>query len=471
MFSFLFEIFKRVIGIKNKSSQEKTKPKYKTIQYKSQKVAFKYCFTAVFLLAMQVIVATFGSLHFVFPDLPSPVPFNNGRAVHLNFSLFWPVLGIMGGIYYVVPEQLKVELYSTRIANFQYWAFLFTFFSIIGSISLGITEGREYLEAIRPFDLALTGVLILFAYNIFRTLLKKKANTWTPTMIGLLVGLIFSIIFYAPSLFNYNNIVIDETTKFWIVHIWVESILELIVASVIAAIIIEMTDVNRKTVERWYYIEAFLALLTGLLGTGHHYFWIGLQPFWLYVGAIFGGLQPLPIVIIVYSTWTATRKRKKFLTNPLAFYYLWAAVLWNLVGAGFIGLLMTFPFINAYTHGTHLTSAHAHAALFGTYGFLALAIAYFVLPQWKKKNYKKNKSGLIAFILLNSGLLLMTIFMMIAGGLQAYLGRLIGLDFLTVNSLLYPYMVGRLIGGVCFSLGGFLVGWDVFRKYVFPKVV
>lgn len=446
-----------------------TDPQRGQILFQSQLVALPYLVTALLLFGSQVFVATAGSLEFILPDLPAPVAFHHGRAVHLNLSIFWPLMGLMGGVFYILPEEVGAELHSPKLARVQFWLFSINLVGLLTSLALGATEGREYLEAPSLFDAGILLVVTLFAYNVVLTLARHPVTGWRPTWVGLVLGLFFSTVFFVPSMFNVKHIVFDEIIKFWVVHIWVESTVELVIASLIAALLVSMTTVDRTVVEKWYYVEAFLVVLTGLLGTGHHYFWIGVPEFWLYVGGIFGALQVVPLFFLVSSAYQATKQKTTLTTNRLAFYFLWAAVFWNFTGAGLLGLVMTIPSVNAYVHGTHLTSSHGHLALFGTYGFLTIAVAYFVLPRWRPGIFNL-RWGMVSFWLINLGLAIMGGSLIIAGILQAYLHRMFGLDFLAVNQAIIPYMWVRTVGGVIFGAGGVIPSADLFRNLIWPTV-
>ncbi|SJZ52160.1 cbb3-type cytochrome c oxidase subunit I [Selenihalanaerobacter shriftii] len=470
----LLNTFKRLIPFlpsennNKQDDQENKKSKIKTIEYKSQKVSFKFLTAAILMFTFQVFLAFGASMEFIIPDLPAPIPFNAGRAFHINLSIFWPILGIIGGVYYILPEEVGYDI-NIKLANIQFWLMIITLLSIYSSLSLGFTTGREYLEALLPFKIAIAVSLILFFINILLTLLKRKVTEWHPTMVGLIVGLFFSIIMFIPSMLTYKNIAMDEFFKFWTVHIWVESTLELIIASIISSILLMMTGVKRKTVERWYYVEVFLVILTGFLGVGHHYFWIGTPNIWLYIGMIFGALQILPIFFLVYTAFKSIKRQNMITTNELTFKYLWATVFWNLIGAGGLGFIMTWPGINQYTHGTELVSAHGHLAIFGTYGLLTLSLFYFILPQWKRTKDLSIKKGKIAFWLINSGLALMGISLFIAGVVQSYLLRYVGIEFTKVRALLIPYMIGRSLGGLIFAAGAVIIGWNLGSNLLFKK--
>ncbi len=59
-----------------------------------------------------------------------------------------------------------------------------------------------------------------------------------------------------------------------------------------AFVLMRLTGVERKVVEKWLYVEIGLFLFNGIAGTGHHYYWIGAPRYWLRVGASFRRLNP-----------------------------------------------------------------------------------------------------------------------------------------------------------------------------------
>ncbi|MGE5577969.1 MAG: cbb3-type cytochrome c oxidase subunit I [Syntrophothermus sp.] len=474
MFRWLFRKFMALLPFsKQRRSRERSRTpregvQEKEIAYPSQRVAYKYCVGAALFFAFQVVLATLASLELVFPDLPAPLPVNFGRSIHVNLSQFWPLLGIMGGIYYVLPEEIGDDLYSPFLANLQFWLMIATMLGIIGTLALGYTTGREYLEPILPLKLAQGLALLIFTLNVTITLFKRRFAVWHPTSTSILLGLGLSMVLYFPTLLFFKNLVADEFFKFWTVHIWWESSLELIVTGLLTTMLILMTRVDPGLVMKYYYLEAILVILLGFYGVGHHYFWIGLQKYWVYIGGIFGALQAVPLFFIVWVAYTATLHKKGLTTNNVAFKFLWAAAIWNLVGAGLLGAVTTIPQINVYTHGTYLVSSHAHLALFGTYGSLALAVIYFVLVQWQKLEMLSIRAGEIAFWLINTGLAIMAAALGLAGIVQAYLWRFVGLDFATVQGLLRPYMAARSAGAAMFAIGAIIPAWDIAANLIFP---
>jgi nitric oxide reductase subunit B len=57
--------------------------------------------------------------------------------------------------------------------------------------------------------------------------------------------------------------------------------------------------------EKWLYIVVGLTFATGLIGTAHHYFWIGVPEYWLPLGGFFSALEPLPFLAMAIMAYVA----------------------------------------------------------------------------------------------------------------------------------------------------------------------
>ncbi len=73
----------------------------------------------------------------------------------------------------------------------------------------------------------------------------------------------------------FKNLTLDYYYWWWVIHLWVEGAWELIAASIMAFVLLKITGIERKVIEKWLYVEVALVLITGIIGTGHHYYWIG----------------------------------------------------------------------------------------------------------------------------------------------------------------------------------------------------
>jgi hypothetical protein len=164
--------------------------------------------------------------------------------------------------------------------------------------------------------------------------------------------------------------------------LWVEQSFEFFAASMSAYLLMAIGLVSRKLAERAVYFELILIFLGGVLGTGHHLYWAGGPSMWVPLGSMFSFIEVLPLVLLVIEAiqqYRLIRARQAF-NYTLAYTYLIGAAFWNFVDAGvFGGGTLNAPLINYYEHGTFLTLNHAHTALFGAFGLLAIGLIYFCL--------------------------------------------------------------------------------------------
>jgi nitric oxide reductase subunit B len=134
------------------------------------------------------------------------------------------------------------------------------------------------------------------------------------------------------------------------------------------------------------------------------------------------------------------------------------------MGAGVWGFGQTLPQINRWTHGTQITASHGHFAFWGAYGMLALALMYIILPDIGGQGTEQgSKLGFIAFVSLNFSMIFLVMALLIAGIVQVYLQRIMGMDFLEVQNQLRLWFEVRLAAGGIFFVGTVLVLWDLFR--------
>lgn len=438
-------------------------------QFIAQKISRRYCFSAVSLFALQSVVALLGSLDLVIPDLPSPIPFEFGRAIHLGLADLWPLIGTMGMVFFFTTAELNREIYSFRLARWQYWIVMLFSVSIFGTLALRIGNGREFLEGMPIFYVGICLALALASYNLIRTLLTDKMNI-KPASVTMTVGIIFLFLLLLPNTITYRNPITDEATKFWVVHLWEEMAFELTSAGFIATFYIVSGLAPRAQVEKWLYLEASMAVVGGFYGTGHHYYWIGFSAVWLAIGSLVSVIEVIPVGMLAIMTYKGLKSVKvRSNREKLTLWLLLSSVFYHITGASLLGLFITIPWVNLYMHGTYVTSGHAHLALFGSLGFVVLAGCYYVLSRGSEPTLKGYKGGVLAVCLLNGGLITMASALLVAGFMQTYFWRILGMDFMEVRLLINPYLIMRVLGGAMFTLGDLLLTWRIFKAWQATK--
>jgi len=439
-----------------------------TTAYRTQKVAYWYFVVAALLFLLQVLDGLIIAAQYVWPELlASFFPFNVGRTFHLNLLVLWLVLGFMGATYYVVPEETDQELFSPALAYVQLALLTLTgVAALLGFVaayfhpSLWLTEGREYIEAPRWADWLIVLAMGLFAVNNGATILRRRRPI-TATLGILSLGLIGLAAMYLAGMKFLSNLTVDQFFWWWVIHLWVEGTWELIAGALMAFLMMKLTGVDREVVERWLYVEVGLVLFTGIVGTGHHYYWIGTPRYWLFIGGLFSALEPIPIGLMVLDAWRIRHVQRPS-PNRVAWTWAVGSVITHFLGAGVWGFVHTLPQINKWTHGTQITPAHGHFAFYGAYATMVIALAYFIVPQLKNAEARMSAGrGLAAFWVTTSGVVGMVISLTVAGLIQVYLQRMAGLDFMVVKTqYMHFWFVWRMIFGGITAAGVLLYVWD-----------
>src|SRR5919198_2159585 len=262
------------------------------MMYQSQRVAYAYFLAAVLLFGLQVAFGFVSLAKYLGPDpLLNVINFATAKTIHTNLLLVWILTGFMGAAYYMVPEESRAEIASVPLAYVQLALWLALGVAAVVGYLFGWTEGRKLLEMPQPLKYGVVVVMLLFLGNIGLTI--HRAGRWTTTQGILVGGLAAAALLFISGMIPFDNYTLDRFYRWWVVHLWVEGVWELILGAMLAFLLIRLSGADREVMEKWLYVIVGLTFLSGILGTGHHYYWIGVPQYWLWVGGIFSALEPL----------------------------------------------------------------------------------------------------------------------------------------------------------------------------------
>ena len=408
------------------------------MQYKSQMVAKPYFIGALVLFVAQILFGLIMGLQYVVGDFLFPhIPFNVARMVHTNTLIVWLLMGFMGAAYYMVPEESECELYSPKLALIMFWVFLVAAgLTVVGYLSVPYatlakitgndllpTMGREFLEQPTITKIGIVVVALAFLFNLSMTFLKGRKTSITTVMLLGLWGLAIMFLF---SFVNPDNLVRDKFYWWWVVHLWVEGVWELILGAILAFVLIKITGVDREVIEKWLYVIITLSLITGLIGTGHHYFWIGTPEYWQWLGSVFSALEPVPFFAMTLFAFNMVNRRRREHPNRAATLWALGTGVMSFLGAGVWGFLHTLAPVNYYSHGTQITAAHGHMAFYGAYVMVVLTIISYAMPLMRGRAANSNAAQVLemwGFWLMTIAMVFITLFLTGAGILQVWLQR------------------------------------------------
>jgi nitric oxide reductase subunit B len=377
-------------------------------------------------------------------QLENIFPSNLMRTWHLQSAIFW-----IATAYVAAALFLGHSLRRDVPHGFTIWTHILfgAFVAVVGLSLLGEwagmsnllgkwwfwigDQGWEYLEIGRLWQILLiAGLLVWFAMLFWLCRPSKVVDPNARPIARMFLWAAIAIpVFYIPALFYgaHTNYTVVETWRFWIIHLWVEGFFEFFATTIVALTLYQLGLARRNVALRVIYLDAILYFLGGLIGTGHHWYFIGHTQFNMAMSAMFSVLEVVPLTLLTLDAWDFVNTTQsqvdidgklRRVPHKWTFYFLMAVGFWNFVGAGMFGFLVNLPIVSYYEVGTLLTPNHGHAALMGVFGMLALALLTFVLRQTADE---KTWSGIekyikVAFWGTNIGLMMMVVMSLFPGG-------------------------------------------------------
>ncbi len=449
------------------------------VKYASQAVAKPYFIAAIGLFVGQIIFGLIMGAQYIWGDFLFPaIPFNIARMVHTNLLIVWLLFGFMGAGYYLIPEECERELHSPKLALALFWIFLVAgALTIVGYLmvpystlaemtgnDLLATMGREFLEQPLITKIGIVIVALGFLYNLSMTMAKGRKTTISLVM---MIGLWGLAIFFLFAFYNPHNLARDKFYWWWVVHLWVEGVWELIMGAMLAFVLVKVTGVDREVIEKWLYLIIAMTLISGIIGTGHHYFWIGTPGFWQVWGSIFSALEPIPFFMLTIFAFNVVNKRRREHPNKAAVLWALGCAVMGFLGAGVWGFLHTLSFVNYWTHGTQITASHGHMAFYGAYAMVVMCMISYTMPIIHGREANSNRSQVMemwGFWLMTVSMVFITLFLTGAGIVQVWLQRYSDtpMNFMMTQDKIVIFYYLRLISGFTFLFGVIAYVWSFF---------
>ena len=316
-------------------------------------------------------------------NLLSILPFNVARALHYTLALLWIA------DTWVIFSLFILPYLGLKLSKSQTWGIMTA--SIVVSVLTLLGIWLNYLQVI-PYssgtvqlwfmfggqgrDVVTQGTvyLLLLAALVFYLsyLFLKASRITTPALRPLtrilsigLAGNAFGIVLGAlPIIHPWVNFTMDEYFRWITIHAFVESFWPMIITTILVILLIIAGLLPIRLGTALVGFDAVLDVATGLIGTGHHYYWGGQPMFWLYLGSTVSLLEAVPLgFAIVYALllWMRGGVRTEFQRTILQVVLI-AAVGGGIGAAAFGGGILNAPILNYFLHDSQATMAHAHVA-------------------------------------------------------------------------------------------------------------
>jgi len=420
-------------------------PLLKTRLTPSQRVTLLYfgVVTLLFLgqIIMGVVTAHFGVEGDGFYGMPIAeyVPYVITRTWHTQLGIFWIATAWLAAGLFVAPSigdgdppyqragvivllgALVVVVFGSMTG--QWLSVMHHFTDDTARFYFG-HSGYEYIDLGRAFQIGLLIGLFVWVGLVLRAVLpalRRRDETR-----GLLILFVLSALaiagFYGAALGvgEHTHLSVAEYWRWWVVHLWVEGFFEVFATVVFAFLFARLGLLEPKSTEKAVVAAAAIFLSGGIIGTLHHLYYSGTPQMIAAWGSVFSALEVVPLVLIGHEAWENLQLARKdgwVRKYRYPIYFFLAVAFWNAIGAGLFGFMINPPAALYYMQGLNTTPVHGHAALFGVYGMLGLALMLFCARAAAPDREWNERPLAVSFWLLNAGLFAMVVISLLPVGL------------------------------------------------------
>ena len=464
---------------------------------RSQKTTLAYFIAAMALFVLQVLLGALTAHYtveggsFLGLRIEKLLPYAAVRTWHLQLAIFWIATCFLATGLFIGPFVGKEPKGQSPLSVFLFVAVVIvvvgsmagTWLSVQGRFgSNGFLfghQGYEYIELGRVWQILLIVGMVIWLVLVVRAIrpaILGEKDRGGLTHVLLYSAVTIPLFYMAGLLYGQGSDISDaEYWRWWVVHLWVEGFFEVFATVVLAFILARIGAVSAEFSLKVVYASIFLYLGAGVVGTFHHLYWTGTPTPIIALGAVFSALEIVPLALLGFESAQNMRTVKLGGANyayKWPVYFFIAVAFWNVVGAGVFGFLINPPIVLYYAQGINTTPLHAHTALFGVYGMLAIALMLFSVRHIVTLNAWSDRMLKWAFWLLNGGLLAMALFSLApAGFYQLYYAITYGIWYarspeITSGPVIRMLNYVRILPDVAFGAGGVVIFIFVVRATV-----
>ncbi|MDJ0833715.1 MAG: cytochrome-c oxidase, cbb3-type subunit I [Gammaproteobacteria bacterium] len=404
------------------------------------------------------------------------------RPLHTNAVIFaFGGSALFATSYYVVQRTCHTRLFSDGLAAFTFWGWTLIILLAAISLPMGWTSGKEYAELEWPIDILIAVVWVSYALVFFGTIMKRKVKhiyvaNWFYGAFILTIAVLHIVnsaaipVTLTKSYSAYHG-AIDAMTQWWYGH---NAVGFFLTAGFLGMMYYFVPKVAGRPVYSYRLsVVHFWALISTYMWAGPHHLHYTALPDWTQsLGMVFSLILLAPSwggmingIMTLSGAWHKLRTDPilKFLIVSLSFYGM----------STFEGPMMSIKTVNALSHYTDWTVGHVHSGALGWVALVSIGSMYALIP------WVFNKQGMYSDKLINThfwiatiGVVLYIAAMWIAGVMQGLMWRAVNPDgtltysFIESLEATYPFYFVRLLGGLLFLIGMFIMAYNVYKTVV-----
>ena len=447
--------------------------------YYDNKIVKMFGYATVLWGVVGMLAGLLAAVQIYFPAANFNLPyttFGRVRPVHTNAVIFAFVgNGIFMGVYYSLQRLCKARMFSDVLSKLHFWEWQLII--VLAAITLlsGYTTGKEYAELEWPIDILITIVWVIFGFNLFGTLVKRREShiyvaiwfyiaTWV-TVAMLHIVNSFEIPFSWIKSYSFYAGVQDALVQWWYGHNAVAFFLTTPYLGVMYYFIPKAS--GRPVYSYRLSIVHFWALIFIYIWAGPHHLLYTALPDWAQsLGTVFSIMLIAPSwggmlngLFTLRGAWDKVRE------DPVLKFMVVAVTCYGM--ATFEGPMLSLKSVNAISHFTDWTIAHVHVGALGWNGFLTFGMLYYLTPKLFNTSLYSKKLATNHFWIGTIGIVLYAVPMYWAGFTQAEMWKQftdegqIKYQFLETVTHIIPMYITRSIGGLLYFIGVILMVFNL----------
>lgn len=420
---------------------------------------------ALVALMAGVLMGSLSGLQFIIPGFFDLLPFFKSRPLHVSLVVSWLFLTSIGGIYYYLPKYCDCRIYSPRLVSLHLWIFILTGLAILISYVAGKFGGREYWEFPPILSLPIILSWIIFAFNFFKSTSVKKRR-WPAYWWMWGTGIFFFLFTFIEAnswVFSWiSNNAVREITIQWKAYGSLVGSWNMLIYGTALFLLEKISGDSRISFSKTAFFLYFLGLSNLMFGWAHHTYLVP-SASWIRHFAYFISMTELIVLGRIIWNWKSTLAESKKHQHHVSYTFIIASDIWiflNLV----LAILISIPAINIYTHGTHITVAHAMGSTIGINTMILLASVFFILQENSDKRLNTRMLN-SANWLTNISLLVFWISLILAGYTKGVLTMENEVSFQEIMLQIRPYLIAFTIAGLGLFLGIIIITWTALRRF------
>jgi len=444
--------------------------------YYDNKIVKLFAYATILWSLVGFLVGVLIAAQLAFPVLNFGIEFTSYgrlRPLHTNAVIFAFVgNGIFTGAYYSMQRLLKARMFSDVLSKIHFWGWQLIIVLAAVTLVMGFTTGKEYAELEWPIDILIALIWVAFGANMIGTIIKRRVQhiyvaIWffLASFIAVaLLHIVNSIEVPAGILKSYPVYagVQDALVQWWYGHNAVAFFLTTPYLGIMYYFLPKVA--NRPVYSYRLSIIHFWALIFIYIWSGPHHLLYQALPAWIQsLGVVFSVMLIAPSwggmvngLLTLRGAWDKVRE------NPILKFMVVAITAYGM--STFEGPMLSIKTVNAISHFTDWTVAHAHVGALGWNGFLTFAMLYYLIPTIFRTKLHSVKMANLHFWIATLGILLWVVPMYWAAFTQTLMWKEFTAEgflkypiFLETVTQIFPLYLTRAIGGTLFLVGAVIM--------------